>query len=321
MTRHLVVVMDPVDHIKAYKDTTVGLLREASRRGYRMDFLEARDLALAANRPVARVRSLVVRDSDKDWCELGETRELTLADADVILMRKDPPFNMDYIYATYLLEHAQAAGALVVNDPASLRDANEKLFATWFPECMPPTLVTSRKDALHAFLQEHGDIVVKPLDGMGGSSVFRVATGDANVNVIFETMTGNEQRLTMAQRFLPAIADGDKRILMIDGEPVPFALARVPAPGETRGNLAAGGTGVGQPLSPSDRRICERVGPALRARGLLFVGLDVIGESLTEINVTSPTGLRELDRLFHLNIASDLFDVLERKMTKTAGRP
>ncbi len=316
MTRHLVVVMDPVDHIKAYKDTTVGLLREAGRRGYSIDFLEARDLALEAGRPMARVRSMGVRDSDKDWCELGEIRRLALADADIILMRKDPPFNMDYIYATYLLEHAQAAGALVVNDPTSLRNANEKLFATWFPDCMPPTLVTCRKDALHTFLREQQDIIVKPLDGMGGSSVFRVAMGDPNINVIFETMTGNEQRLTMAQRYLPAIAEGDKRILMIDGEPVPFALARVPAPGETRGNLAAGGTGVGQPLSASDRRICERVGPALAARGLIFVGLDVIGESLTEINVTSPTGLRELDRLFDLNIAGDLFDVLERKLTK-----
>ncbi|WP_298136607.1 glutathione synthase [Acidiferrobacter sp.] len=321
MTRRLAVVMDPVDHIKAYKDTTVALLREAASRGYSIDFLEARDLALAANRPVARVRSMTVRDSDEDWCELGDARDMALEDADVILMRKDPPFNMDYIYATYLLEHAQAAGALVINDPASLRNANEKLFATWFPDCTPPTLVTTRKEALHAFLREHGDIVVKPLDGMGGSSVFRVTRHDPNINVIFETMTGNEQRPTMAQRYLPEIAQGDKRILMIDGEPVPFALARVPAPGETRGNLAAGGTGVGRPLSASDRRICERVGPALRARGLTFVGLDVIGESLTEINVTSPTGLRELDRLFHLNIAADLFDVLERKMTKGARTP
>ncbi len=313
--------MDPVDHIKAYKDTTVGLLREASRRGYRIDYLEARDLALSEGRATARVRGMTVHDSDKDWCQLEEAREIALSDADIILMRKDPPFNMDYIYATYLLEHAQNAGSLVVNDPASLRNANEKLFATWFPDCMPPTLVTSRKDALHAFLKEHGDIVVKPLDGMGGSSVFRVALGDPNVNVIFETMTGNGERHTMAQRYLPGIAQGDKRILMIDGEPVPFALARIPAPGETRGNLAAGGTGVGQPLSPSDRKICERVGPVLRDRGLLFVGLDVIGESLTEINVTSPTGLRELDRAFGLNIAGDLFDVLERTITRHANAP
>ncbi|MHB1512824.1 MAG: glutathione synthase [Acidiferrobacter sp.] len=314
MTRSLAVIMDPVDHIKAYKDTTVGLLREAGRRGYRIDYLEARDLELRGDRLMAQARSMVVRETDEDWCELGAPHELGLLDVDIILMRKDPPFNMDYIYATYLLEHAQRAGVLVVNDPASIRDANEKLFATWFSDCMPPTLVTSRKGALRAFLEEHGDIIVKPLDGMGGSSVFRVAQGDPNMNVIFETMTDNEGRYTMAQRYLPAIAQGDKRILMIDGEPVPFALARVPAPGETRGNLAAGGTGVGQALSTSDRRICDRVGPVLQKLGLVFVGLDVIGESLTEINVTSPTGLRELDRIFHLNIAGDLFDALERKL-------
>ena len=318
MTRRLAVIMDPVDHIKSYKDTTVGLLREATRRGYRIDYLEARDLALRADRLLAQARSMVVSEDDQHWCALGEAREIDLSDVDIILMRKDPPFNMGYIYATYLLEHAQRAGALVVNDPSGIRDANEKLFATWFSDCMPPTLVTSRKGALRAFLEEHGDIIVKPLDGMGGSSVFRVARGDANVNVIFETMTDNEERYTMAQRYLPAIAQGDKRILMIDGEPVPFALARVPAPGETRGNLAAGGTGVGQALSASDRRICDRVGPVLRERGLVFVGLDVIGESLTEINVTSPTGLRELDRIFHLNIAGDLFDALERKMAAGA---
>ncbi len=314
MTHRLAVIMDPFDSIKVYKDTTVGLLREAARRGYRIDYLEARDLALHGDRLMAQARSMVVRETDEDWCELGETREIGLSDVDIILMRKDPPFNMDYIYTTYLLEHAQRTGTLVVNNPASIRDANEKLFATWFSDCMPPTLVTSRKSALRAFLQEHGDIIVKPLDGMGGSSVFRIARDCPNINVIFETMTDNEGRYTMAQRYLPAITEGDKRILMIDGEPVPFALARVPAPGETRGNLAAGGTGVGQALSASDRRICDRVGPVLRKLGLVFVGLDVIGESLTEINVTSPTGLRELDRIFHLNIAGDLFDALERKM-------
>ncbi len=314
MNRRLAVVMDPVDHIKAYKDTTVGLLREAKRRSYQIDFLEARDLGLRGDRAVGQARPLTVQDSDDDWCRLGPAREIALADCDIILMRKDPPFNMDYIYTTYLLEQAERAGVLVVNRPASLRDANEKLFTTWFADCMPATLVSARKAALTAFLREHQDIVLKPLDGMGGASIFRVTAADPNIAVIFETMTGNETRYTMAQRYLPAITEGDKRILMIDGQAVPFALARIPAPGETRGNLAAGGTGVGQALSATDRQICERVGPVLRERGLLFVGLDVIGDRLTEINVTSPTGLRELDASFQLNIAGDLFTALERRL-------
>lgn len=321
MTRRLAVIMDAVDHIKAAKDTTVGLLREAQRRGYSLDYLEGGDLELQGDKLVGWGRRMTMRDSDRDWCGLEEGREIALADLDIILMRKDPPFNMDYIYLTYLLEHAERAGVLVVNKPASLRDANEKLFATWFSDCTPPTLVTCRRQGLRRFLDAHHDIIIKPLDGMGGASIFRVQQQDPNISVIFETMTDYEHRFVMAQRYLPEIREGDKRILMIDGEPIPYALARIPAAGETRGNLAAGGRGVGQPLSPSDRRICERVGPVLRAKGLLFVGLDVIGSSLTEVNVTSPTGLRELEHTFPINIAGQLFDALERTMSGLRPRP
>ena len=314
MTRRLGVVMDAVSHIKGYKDTTVGLLREAQRRGYEIDYLEVGDLELHKQDLVARARPLEILASDQAWYRLGAAREIAVRDLDVVLMRKDPPFNMNYIYTTYLLEHAERAGVLVVNKPASLRDANEKLFATWFPECTPPTLVTCRHAALRAFLDEHQDIVVKPLDGMGGASIFRVTKDDPNRNVIFETITDYEQRFMMAQRYLPAIREGDKRILMIDGQPVPYAVARIPAPGETRGNLAAGGRAVPQPLSESDRRICATVGPALRDKGLLFVGLDVIGEALTEINVTSPTGMRELEAAGHRDIAGRLFEAIEQRI-------
>ncbi len=311
MIRRLGVVMDAVDHIKAYKDTTVGLLREAQRRGYRIDYMEPQALALRDGVPLAHARAMTLTADDTAWCELQAPRPLALADLDVILIRKDPPFDREYLYTTYLLEYAEAAGVLVVNKPASLRDANEKLFAQEFRECVPPTLVTSRGEDLHAFLADHQDIVVKPLDGMGGASVFRVRTIDPNVNVIFETLTALGTRFMMAQRYLPAIAEGDKRILMIAGEPVPYALARIPLPGETRANLAAGGHGVGHPLTASDRHICALVGPSLRARGLLFVGLDVIGDRLTEINVTSPTGLRELEAAFGIAIAGQVFDAIE----------
>ncbi len=314
MTRRLGVIMDPVDHIKGHKDTTVGLLREAQKRGYEIDYMEVNDLELRNQDLRAYAQPLAVQASDQAWYRLGAAREIAIHDLDVILMRKDPPFNMNFIYTTYLLEHAERAGVLVVNKPASLRDANEKLFATWFPECTPPTLVTCRQAALQTFLDQHRDIVVKPLDGMGGASIFRVTQDDPNRSVIFETITDHEQRFMMAQRYLPAIREGDKRILMIDGESVPYAVARIPAPGETRGNLAAGGRAVPQPLSESDQRICAIVGPVLRDKGLLFVGLDVIGDALTEINVTSPTGMRELEAAGHQDIAGRLFDAIERRI-------
>jgi len=236
-----------------------------------------------------------------------------VGELDVILMRTDPPVDDEYLYTTHLLEHAAAAGVMVINRPGSLRDVNEKIYAGWFPQCTPPTLVTSRSELLNEFLTEHDDIVVKPLNMMGGASIFRIRKGDPNTSVIIETMTTHGSRRIMAQRYIPEIVDGDKRILMVNGEPVPYALARIPLAGETRGNLAAGGRGEGVELSDRDRWICQQVGPTLKEKGLFFVGLDVIGDYLTEINVTSPTCVRELDKIYGLNIAGMLCDVIEQQ--------
>ncbi len=311
MNLTLGVVMDPIDSIKPYKDTTLAMLLEAQHRGWSIAYMELGDLFLRDGQAWARTQALTVHDDAHNWYGMGEETVLPLSELDVILMRKDPPFDTEYIYATYLLERAGEAGTWVINDPASLRDANEKLFISWFPQCCAPTLVTRDMSRLREFLREQGDIVIKPLDGMGGSSIFRVAEGDTNLSVILEVMTQHGQKFAMAQRYLPSIAQGDKRILLIDGEPVPYALARIPASGESRGNLAAGGRGEGVELTERDRWICSQVGPQLREMGLLFVGLDVIGDYLTEINVTSPTCVRELDRIYGLNIAGDLFDVIE----------
>jgi glutathione synthase len=272
------------------------------------------DLFLKDGRSWARMRPLKVFDDPAHWFELGEPRTAPLDELQVVLMRKDPPFDMEYVYATYLLEQAEARGSLVVNRPASLRDANEKLYTAWFSDCTPPTLVSRFANDFKEFLAEHGDVIVKPLGGMGGTSIFRVRAGDPNTNVIIETLTQNGSEYAMAQRFIPEISAGDKRILVIDGEPVPYVLARIPAAGETRGNLAAGGSGVGQPISERDREIAAAVAPRLREAGILFAGLDVIGDWLTEINVTSPTCIRELDAQFGLNIAGDLFDAIEGKL-------
>ena len=310
MTVRLGVVMDPISEIKIAKDTTFALLLAAQSRGWILHYMEMADLSLSDGVPYARARLLTVDDNPAGWYSFGQTRYVPLADLDVVLMRKDPPFDMEYVFSTYLLEQAEQAGVLVVNRPASLRDANEKLFTAWFPQCCPPTLVTRRDGQIRDFLREHGDIVVKPLDGMGGTSIFRLRGGDPNISVIIETMTQYEGRYVMAQRFIPEILKGDKRILMIDGEPVPYALARIPAPGETRGNLAAGGRGEGVALSDRDRWICAQVGPHLRERGLLFVGLDVIGDYLTEINVTSPTCLRELESIYGIDIKSHVLDAI-----------
>ncbi len=319
MTIRLGVIMDPIGAINPKKDTTLTLLLAAQSMGWELHYMEMSDLALRDGHASATMRPLAVHDSTKHWHDFtGDTARRQLSELDVILMRKDPPFDTEYIFATYLLERAQAEGALVVNDPRSLRDANEKLFTAWFADVCPPTLVARRQGELREFLAEHGDIVVKPLDGMGGSSIFRVREGDANTSVILETITAHETRFCMAQRYLPAILDGDKRILMIDGEPVPYALARIPAQGELRGNLAAGGRGEGRPLTPRDREICARVGPSLSARGLLFVGLDVIGEHLTEINVTSPTCARELEAQFGLHIGEQLMHAIARKLGRGA---
>ncbi len=308
------VVMDPIGSIKYHKDSTLAMLLAAQARGWQLRYLEMQDLHLRDGVAYGNARPLQVFADQRRWFELGDELEMPLGELDVLLMRKDPPFDMEYIYATYLLEQAEATGCLVVNKAQSLRDANEKLFTAWFPQCTPPTLVTSDKQRIRRFLAEQGEIIVKPLGGMGGASVFHIRDGDLNTNVIIETLTDNGARYAMAQRFLPEIAQGDKRILLIDGEPVPYALARIPTQGELRGNLAAGGSGVGVPLTERDRWICAQVAPILRAKGLLFVGLDVIGDHLTEINVTSPTCIRELDKQFGLDIAGQLMDAIADRL-------
>ncbi len=314
MAIDLGIVMDPIAGISIKKDSSFAMLLAAQRRGWRLWYLEVGDLFLHQGLAQARVRRLAVQDDPVHWYDLGEEATFPLSQTDVVLMRKDPPFDMEYIYATYLLELAEAAGVLVVNAPQGLRDANEKLFTAWFPHCCPESLVTRHRTRIRSFLEEHGDIILKPLDGMGGTSIFRVRAEDPNTNVIIETLTAHGRRFTMAQRFIPEITQGDKRILLIEGHPVPYALARYPAPGETRGNLAAGGRSAGVALSARDRWICAEVGETLRRKGLVFVGLDVIGDYLTEINVTSPTCLRELDALYGLDIAGQLMDAIQQRL-------
>lgn len=315
MTVRLGVVMDPIASIHPRKDSTLAMLLEAQHRGWQLWYFTQNDLFLRDGRAYGRGRELAVHDDADRWFELNSgPHPSLLSELDVILMRKDPPFNMEYVYTTYILERAEADGVLVVNKPQSLRDANEKMYTAWFPQCCPPTLVSRDRDQLRSFLHEHQDIILKPLDGMGGASVFRLRSGDPNISVIIETLTHRQQRYIMAQRYIPEISAGDKRILMVDGEPVSYALARIPAKGETRGNLAAGGQGVGVPLTERDRWICGQVADTLRRKGLLFVGLDVIGDFLTEINVTSPTCIRELDRLYGLNIAGRLMDVITARL-------
>jgi len=314
MSRNLGVLMDPIAKIKRHKDSSFAMLLEGQRRGWPLWYMEMDDLYLRGGRARARMRALQVFDDPDRWFELGETRDVPLDELDVVLMRKDPPFDMEYIYATYLLEQAQARGTLVVNRPSALRDANEKLYTAWFGDYTPPTLVSRFAPDFKSFLAEHGDVILKPLGGMGGTSIFRVRADDPNTNVIIETLTHNGTTYAMAQRFIPEISEGDKRILVINGEPVPYVLARIPAQGETRGNLAVGGTGRGQPISDRDREIAAAVAPRLREAGILFAGLDVIGDWLTEVNVTSPTCIRELDAQFGLNIAGTLFDAIEEQL-------
>ncbi len=308
------IVMDPIGSIAPKKDSSFAMLLEAERREAEIHYFEQRDLRLVRGEALGRSRLLSVTDNHDAWFALGAEQEVTLGELDVLLMRKDPPFDMEYVYTTYILERAGLAGTLVVNAPQALRDINEKAYTAWFPELTPLTLVTRSIADMRAFLAEHGRIVVKPLDGMGGRSVFVVQAGDNNANVIFETLSGNGGRYAVAQVYIPDIRLGDKRILLIDGEPVLYALARIPPDGDNRGNLVMGATGKGQPLSDRDREICAEVGPVLRDKGVMFAGLDVIGDYLTEVNVTSPTGIRELDRQFGLNIAGLLFDAIERRL-------
>jgi glutathione synthase len=318
MSLKLGIVMDPIGKIKIHKDTSFAMLLEAQARGYELYYMELNDLYLRDGRTYARMRGLRVERNELSWFEFLDPRETPLDSLDVVLMRKDPPFDQEYIYATYLLECAESRGVYVVNKPRSLRDANEKLFTAWFSHCCAPTLVAREAGKLREFLHEQGEMVLKPLDGMGGASIFRVAERDPNLSVILETMTRHNTRFVMAQRYLPEIVDGDKRILVVNGEAVPYALARIPAHGESRGNLAAGGRAEGRELTPRDHWIAEQVGPALRERGLVFVGLDVIGDYLTEVNVTSPTCVQELDRLFGLNISAQLMDHIEATVNRTS---
>jgi glutathione synthase len=313
MSIKLGIVMDPIGQINFKKDTSLALLNAAQERGCELFYMEQADLSIQTGRAYGRMAPLKVTMNPEHWFDLGEYQDRLLADLDIILMRKDPPFDGEFIYSTYILERAEQEGVLVANKPQSLRDCNEKVFATAFADLMSPTIVTRRAERLKQFHREHGDVIFKPLDGMGGSSIFRLRQDDPNVSVIIETLTDHGQQQIMAQRFIPDITAGDKRILMIDGEPVPYCLARIPADGETRGNLAAGGRGVTQPLSDTDRIIAERIGPELKARGLYFVGLDIIGNYLTEINVTSPTCVREISRDSGIDVATQLIDALLAK--------
>ena len=316
MSIRLGMVMDPIGSINYKKDSSLAMLLEAQRRGWELLHIQQADLYLDGATPMASMQVLKVKADPDGWYELQPAQHRALTELDVILMRKDPPFDMHYIYSTYILEMAQQQGVLVVNDPASLRDANEKLFTLQFPQCTTPTLVSSQVGLLKAFLQQHHDIILKPLDTMGGASIFRVQENDPNLNVIIETLTEHGHNPIMAQKFIPEIREGDKRILLVNGEPVPYALARIPAKGETRGNLAAGGRGEGRPITDRDRWICEQLAPTLREKGLIFVGIDVIGDYLTEVNVTSPTCIRELDAQFGLNISAQLMDWIAQQLDK-----
>ncbi len=316
--QRLGIVMDPIAGIAAAKDSSLAMLIEAQRRGHELWYFEQGDLRLRNGEPLGTARRLRVADSKTDWYELGTGVEMPLANLDLLLMRKDPPFDTEYIYTTYILERAEQAGVLVVNRPASLRDINEKAFTARFPQCCPDTLITRSMADMRAFLAEHGKIVVKPLDGMGGRSIFVLSLGDNNANVIFETLTDSGARHAMAQRYIPEILQGDKRIILVDGKPVSHALARIPPADDNRGNLVMGAQPELRELTERDRWICAEVGPELQKRGVIFAGLDVIGDYLTEVNVTSPTGIRELQKLGGLDVARELFDAIDTRLQSRA---
>lgn len=306
------IVMDPISAINIKKDSSFAMLLQAQQRGYEIHYMEMADLYLLEGQARASTKRLTVQQDPANWYQFGATQDIALSELNVILMRKDPPFDTEYIYATYMLERAEDEGTLIINKPQSLRDANEKLYTSWFSQFTPKTLVSRDPARLKAFYQAEQDVILKPLDGMGGASIFRLKPNDANVSVIIETLTEHGSRYAMAQRFIPQISDGDKRILVVNGKPVPYCLARIPASGETRGNLAAGGRGEARPLSDSDWAIANAVAPTLKAKGLVFVGLDVIGDKLTEINVTSPTCIREIEAAFPISITAMLFDEIEQ---------
>jgi len=314
-SKRLAVVMDPIGAIGYAKDSTLAMLLAAQARGFELAYLEQRDLLLRDGVALGRLRALTVRADAASWFSLGEPSLAPLASVDCVLMRKDPPFDTEYIYTTYILERAEAAGVLVVNRPQGLRDMNEKVYTAAFPQCCAPTLVTRDMGEMAAFLREHGKIVVKPLHTMGGRSIFVLSLGDPNARVVFETLTEYGEHFAIAQRYLPEIAQtGDSRVLLVDGEPVPYALARMPSGEDHRGNLAAGARGVARPLNERDRWLAGQIGPTLAARGMLFVGLDVIGGFVTEINVTSPTGIREIDKQCGTSIGDQLIAAIERRL-------
>lgn len=307
----VLVVMDPIENVNLKKDSTMAMLWAAARRGHELGYALQQDLYIDQGKAFGLISKLEVFENSKQYYKLGDQEKQSIASYDVVLMRKDPPFDMNFVYSTYVLEQAEREGAWIINKPQSLRDCNEKLFATQFPELQVPTLVTSQQQLIREFLAQHGDVIVKPLDGMGGTGIFRIQQGGINIGSTLEMLTQNGSLPIMAQRYIPEIVAGDKRILMINGEPVPYCLARIPQNGEVRGNLAAGGLGEARPLTENDKAIAAKVGPFLKAKGLVFVGLDVIGDYVTEINVTSPTCIREIDNQFNTSIADDLFDVLE----------
>jgi len=310
------VVMDPISSVKVHKDSSMAMMLEAQRRGYEIYYIEMKDLYLDQGQCRANTCRVEVFDNSDCWYQLGEPQNIAVSELDAVLMRKDPPFDTEYIYATYMLERAEVEGTLIVNKPQSLRDCNEKLFTAWFADLTPRTLVTRNSGQIRDFHQQLKDIIIKPLDGMGGSSIFRIKEDDANVGVIIETLTEHGNVYAMVQEYMPAIKDGDKRILIVNGEPMPYCLARIPAQGETRGNLAAGGRGEARPLSASDRLIAETIAPELKRRGLFFVGLDVIGDKVTEINVTSPTCIREIEAAYPINISGKLMDAIEENINR-----
>jgi len=315
MTIKLGMIMDPIESIKTYKDSSFAMLLAAQKKGWVLYYMQQADIYQLDSEVYARVCQIKVFDDEQKWFEKSAEEIIPLKELNTIFMRKDPPFDMEYIYTTYLLEQVEKQGSLIVNKPASLRDANEKLLATQFPQCCSPTLVSRDPSLFRDFIAEHKDVILKPLDGMGGQSIFRVSPTDANLSVILETLLELGQRSIMAQKFIPEITQGDKRILMINGEPIPYTLARIPAKGETRGNLAAGGQGIAMPITERELWICQQVGARLKEMGLIFVGLDVIGDYLTEINVTSPTCIRELDAQYNLDISMQLMDHIETMLS------
>ncbi|MCG7535218.1 glutathione synthase [Pseudoalteromonas sp. OOF1S-7] len=317
MAAKLGIISDPISGFNIKKDTGFAMMLAAQARGYELYYMEMQDLYLYQGEARATAAKATVFDDVNHWYELADKDDIALSDLDVILMRKDPPFDTEYIYATYILERAEQAGTLVINKPQSLRDANEKLFTAWFSEHTPDTLVTRSASQIREFLAKHGDIILKPLDGMGGASIFRVTHDDPNIGVICETLTEHGSRFAMAQNYIPAIKDGDKRVLVVDGEVMPYCLARIPQGGETRGNLAAGGRGEARPISDSDRKIAEAVAPVLKEKGLIFVGLDIIGDKLTEINVTAPTCVKEIEAAFDISIMDKFFDAIAAKLDHT----